>query len=79
MLSKKTRVKKNELLRMIKNIRSLNPKPANIFDHQPNFSVIPDIVLKQNKDNFKLEINQSQMPRFNFNKKLYQNILPVKR
>ncbi len=74
MLSKKTRVKKNELLRMIKNIRSLNPKPANIFDHQPNFSVIPDIVLKQNKDNFKLEINQSQMPRFNFNKKLYQKI-----
>jgi len=74
MLSKKTRIKKNELLIMIKNIRSLNPKPANIFDHQPNLSVIPDIVLNQNKNNFKLEVNQTQMPRFNFNKKLYQKI-----
>ena len=44
---------------MIKNIKSLNPKPANIFEYQPNISVIPDIILKQNKDNFKLELNKS--------------------
>ena len=70
MLCKKTRLKKEELLKMIKNIKSLNPKPANIYDHQPNINIIPDIILKQNKDNFKLEVNQSQMPRFDFNKKL---------
>jgi len=74
LLSKKTRIKKNELLRMIKNIKSLNPKPANIFDYQPNINVIPDIILKQNKDNFKLEVNKSQIPKFNFNKELYQII-----
>ena len=74
MLSKKTRIKKNELIRMIKNIKSLNPKPASIFDHQPNISVIPDIILKQSKDSFKLEINKSQIPKFNFNKELYQII-----
>ena len=74
MLSKKTRIKKNELLIMIKNIKSLNPKPASIFDHQPNISVIPDIILKQSKDGFKLEINKSQIPKFDFNKKLYQII-----
>ena len=74
MLCKKTRLKKEELLKMIKNIKSLNPKPADIFDHQPNISVIPDIILKQNKDNFKLEINRSQIPKFDFNKKLYQII-----
>ena len=73
-LSKKARIKKNELLKMIKNIKSLNPKPANIFDYQPNISVIPDIILKQSKDNFKLELNQSQIPKFIFNKKLYQII-----
>ena len=74
LLSKKTRIEKNELLRMIKNIKSLNPKPANIFDYQPNINVIPDIILKQNKDNFKLEVNKSQIPKFNFNKELYQII-----
>ena len=74
MLSKKTRIKKNELIKMIKNIKSLNPKPASIFDHQPDISVVPDIILKQNKDNFKLELNKSQIPRFGFNKKLYKII-----
>ena len=59
---------------MIKNIKSLNPKPANTYDYQPNIDIIPDVILKQNKDNFKLEVNQSQMPRFDFNKKLYQTI-----
>ena len=73
-LCKKTRLKKDELLRMIKNIKSLNPKPANTYDYQPNIDIIPDVILKQNKDNFKLEVNQSQMPRFDFNKKLYQTI-----
>ena len=73
-LSRKTRIKKNELITMIKNIKSLNPKPANIFEHQPNISVVPDIILKQNKDNFKLELNKSQIPKFDFNKKLYQTI-----
>ena len=73
-LCKKTRLKKDELLRMIKNIKSLNPKPANTYDYQPNIDIIPDVILKQNKDNFKLEVNQSQMPRFDFNKKLYQKI-----
>ena len=74
MLSKKTRIKKNELIKMIKNIKSLNPKPASVFDHQPDISVVPDIILKQNKDNFKLELNKSQIPKFDFNKKLYQII-----
>ena len=73
-LCKKTRLKKDELLRMIKNIKSLNPKPANTYDYQPNIDIIPDVILKQNKYNFKLEVNQSQMPRFDFNKKLYQTI-----
>tara|TARA_B100001123_G_scaffold280509_1_gene312468 strand:- start:64 stop:1419 length:1356 start_codon:yes stop_codon:yes gene_type:complete len=73
-LSKKTRIKKNELIKMIKNIKSLNPKPANIFEHQPNVSVVPDIILKQNKDNFKLELNKSQIPKFDFNKELYKLI-----
>ena len=73
-LSKKTRIKKNELIRMIKNIKTLNPKPANVFELQPNISVVPDVILKQNKDNFKLELNKSEIPKFDFNKKLYQII-----
>ena len=73
-LCKKTRLKKDELLRMIKNIKSLNPKPANTYDYQPNIDIIPDVILKQNKDNFKLELNKSEIPKFDFNKKLYQII-----
>ena len=74
LLSKKTRIKKNELLKMIKNIRSLNPNPANIFEHDDDYGIIPDIVLKENKNNLKLEINNSQMPKFNFNNSLYKII-----
>ncbi len=74
LLTKKTRLKKNELLRMIQNIRSLNPKPGNIFENQPNINIIPDIILKQNKNIYKLEVNNSSLPKFNFNKKLYELI-----
>ena len=73
-LSKKTRLNKSELIRMIKNIRALNPKPANIYDYQPNISIVPDVILKQNKNDLKLEINKSQIPKFNFNKNLYKDI-----
>ena len=59
---------------MIKNIRALNPKPANIYDYQPNISIVPDVILKQNKNDLKLEINKSQIPKFNFNKNLYKDI-----
>ncbi len=59
---------------MIKNIKSLNPKPGNIFEHQPNINIIPDVILKQNKDIYKLEVNNSALPKFNFNKKLYELI-----
>ncbi|PPR30383.1 MAG: RNA polymerase sigma-54 factor 1, partial [Alphaproteobacteria bacterium MarineAlpha6_Bin6] len=52
-LSKKTRLNKSELIRMIKNIRALNPKPANIYDYQPNISIVPDVILKQNKNDLK--------------------------
>ena len=74
LLMKKTRLEKKELILMIKNIKSLNPKPANIFDYEPNINVLPDIILKQNKDNFKLELNKSQIPKFDFNKELYKLI-----
>ena len=59
---------------MIQNIRSLNPKPGNIFENQPNINIIPDIILKQNKNIYKLEVNNSSLPKFNFNKKLYELI-----
>tara|TARA_B100000029_G_scaffold411047_1_gene413231 strand:+ start:11198 stop:12541 length:1344 start_codon:yes stop_codon:yes gene_type:complete len=74
LLSKKTRLKESELIKMIKNIKSLNPKPGNIFEHQPNINIIPDVILKQNKDIYKLEVNNSALPKFNFNKKLYELI-----
>ncbi len=74
LLMKKTRLEKKELILMIKNIKSLNPKPANIFDYEPNINVLPDIILKQNKGDYKLEINQLNFPKFNFNKELYKTI-----
>tara|TARA_B100001123_G_C15259987_1_gene1006231 strand:- start:525 stop:1862 length:1338 start_codon:yes stop_codon:yes gene_type:complete len=73
-LLKKTRLKKNEIVKMIDNIKILNPKPANVFDFQPNVSIVPDIILSQNKGSFKLEVNKSQIPKFKFNKELYSLI-----
>tara|TARA_Y100000590_G_C15640058_1_gene984602 strand:- start:144 stop:1496 length:1353 start_codon:yes stop_codon:yes gene_type:complete len=74
LLSKKTRLKEEDLIKMIKVIKSLNPKPGNVYDYQPNINVIPDLILKQSKNDFKLEINKSEVPKFNFNKLLYKSI-----
>ena len=45
LLSKKTRLKEEDLIKMIKVIKSLNPKPGNVYDYQPNINVIPDLIL----------------------------------
>ena len=45
-----------------------------LTEQQEEYGIIPDIVLKENKNNLKLEINNSQMPKFNFNNSLYKII-----
>ena len=59
---------------MIKIIKSVNPKPASIYDVNEEITIIPDIVLEVNDRIFKVTINKSLIPKINFNKNYYNQI-----
>ena len=73
-LSKKLNLKENEILKMIKVIKSVNPKPASVYDVNEEITIIPDIILEVNHGIFKVVINKSFIPKINFNKNYYNKI-----
>ena len=73
-LSKKLNLKENEILKMIKVIKSVNPKPASVYDVNEEITIIPDIILEVNHGIFKVTINKSFIPKINFNKNYYNKI-----
>ena len=73
-LSKKLNLKENEILKMIKVIKSVNPKPASVYDVNEEITIIPDIILEVNHGIFKVTINKSFIPKINFNKNYYNQI-----
>ena len=62
-LSKKLNLKENEILKIIKVIKSVNPKPASVYDVNEEITIIPDIILEVNHGIFKVTINKSFIPK----------------
>jgi|TARA_B100001750_G_scaffold227277_1_gene220773 RNA polymerase sigma-54 factor len=57
-------VSKDTLLAMIKLIKTLNPKPGEIFINQVAEAIIPDILLTKDSSNtWKLKINEETLPQ----------------
>ena len=73
-LSKKSKLQENEILKMLEIIKSVNPKPASDYDLVDEIMIIPDIILQINHGIFKITINKSFIPKINFNKSYYNQI-----
>ncbi|MBK18245.1 MAG: RNA polymerase sigma-54 factor [Rhodospirillaceae bacterium] len=68
-------VDNEDIVEMIKEIQSLNPKPALIFDHSVAQAVTPDVSVRRGKDgSWFVEVNSDTLPRVLFNNRYYTEI-----
>ncbi len=57
-------VDEEDLAEMVAEIRSLNPKPAQAFDHEVALTVTPDIIMRAHPDGgWTVELNPETLPR----------------
>lgn len=74
-LKKICQVDDEDLASMIKDIKSLNPKPAAEYTHDLTSYVIPDVFIKRNKlGNYSVELNTMSLPRILINRRYYSEI-----
>lgn len=63
-LSRLAGVDEDEIIEIIKEIRTLNPKPGYAFDTAPVHAVIPDVYIRRGPDgDWLVELNAETMPR----------------
>ena len=68
-------VDSEKLFEMIKEIKALNPKPAQIFDHTVTQTVIPDVLVDHRRDgSWFIELNTDTLPRVLINNRYYMKI-----
>lgn len=58
----------DELNLMIKQIKSLNPKPASLYTQEYNHNIIPDVIVNRNAHGeYRVELNSLSLPRILIN------------
>ncbi|MFZ2869795.1 RNA polymerase factor sigma-54 [Zavarzinia sp.] len=63
-LARHAGVDEDEIIEIIKEIRTLNPKPGHAFDTAPVQAVIPDVFIRRGSDgDWLIELNAETMPR----------------
>ncbi len=71
-LLKKCNVSVEELLEMIEEIKSLNPKPGEQFNNDIAQTIVPDVFIKKNsKNEWSVELNTDTLPKVLVNRKYY--------
>ncbi len=69
-LLKECNVSLEELLEMIEEIKSLNPKPGDLFNNDIAQTVVPDVFVKKNNDfDWTVELNTENLPKVLVNRK----------
>ncbi|NKB54818.1 MAG: RNA polymerase factor sigma-54 [Alphaproteobacteria bacterium] len=65
----------DDLADMVNEIRALNPKPAQTFDHEVAQTIIPDILMRANPDGgWIVELNPDTLPRVLVNTTYYAEV-----
>lgn len=76
-LHKKLNIKQSELRDILKEIRSLDPKPGLIFDHSPVEIAAPDVrVLQASGGGYKVELLSEALPKVLINESYYTLVKP---
>ncbi len=74
-LMKRCGVDAEDMAEMIAEIRQLNPKPAQTFDHEAAETVIPDILLFAKPDgSWRIELNPETLPRVLVNRSYHAQV-----
>lgn len=74
-LLKVCEVDADDLADMVNEIRALNPKPAQAFDHEVAQAIIPDILMRPNPDGgWIVELNPDTLPRVLVNTSYYAKV-----
>jgi RNA polymerase sigma-54 factor len=72
---KACRVDQEDFLEMLADLRSLNPKPASIFDHELVQPVTPDVLMRPHPDGgWQVELNTETLPRVLVNRQYYSHV-----
>ena len=67
----------DDMLEMINEIKALDPKPGALFDSAVPFTVIPDVLMRAERDGaWLLELNPETMPRVLVNEAYHARISP---
>ena len=67
MLSRRSRLKDDELRQVMQLIQTLNPKPGMTHNFSENQFVVPDVYMRKAAKGWKVELNPSSTPRININ------------
>jgi RNA polymerase sigma-54 factor len=66
-LMRKLKVKEEELKTVIRGIQELNPRPGSQIAPQSSEYVIPDVIVRQVKDDWRVELNPDIAPKLRIN------------
>ena len=64
----------DDLADMVTEIKALNPKPAQAFDHAVAQPVTPDVILRRQGGGWAVELNPENLPRVLVNNKYYSRV-----
>ena len=73
-IAKKIGVSIEKIKEAMKEIASLEPKPGRSFNYEKVIYLIPDVILKKNKDGYEAILNDWELPRISLNDK-YKKML----
>ena len=66
-LMRKTRLKEDDLKSVLRLIKELNPKPGSGISEQQSEYVIPDVIVRQLRDEWRVELNPEIAPKLRVN------------
>lgn len=66
-LMRKLKIKEDELRHVIDLIQQLNPRPGSQIESSEPEYVVPDVIVRKEKDRWLVELNQEAMPRLRVN------------
>lgn len=57
-----------EVVEAVKIIRNLDPKPGLLYSKEPNFAIVPDIIVEKIGNEYKVRLNDEGLPKLKLNR-----------
>lgn len=67
-LMRRLKFTQDELREVINLVQSLNPRPGSLITSKPSEYIIPDVLVRKEKDTWRVELNTDAIPRIRINR-----------